>query len=50
MRLGQTWEVATWEIAQLKTCLLGKSLWECISWEQDFGKVPNIIIKVLDRD
>ena len=36
LRLGQTWEVAAWEIAHL-----GNIPWEVATWEKSFGKVPN---------
>ena len=28
LRLGQTWEIVTWEIAHLESCRFGKGLWE----------------------
>ena len=43
LRLGRTWEVAAWEIAQLGSCHLGKYSWEVAAWENAFGKVPNIM-------
>ena len=36
-QLGQTWEVAAWEIAHLE-----RYPWEGDTWEKSFGKVPNI--------
>jgi len=42
LRLGQTWEVAAWEIPHLGSCHLGKYPWEVDTWEKFFGKVPNI--------
>ena len=39
LRLGQTWEVPAWEIAQLEpvvnleSCCLGKSLWEISKYQ-----------------
>jgi len=39
LRLGQTWQVAAWEIAHL-----GEYPWEVAVWENAFGKVPNILI------
>ena len=42
LRLGQTWEVAAWEIAHLGSCHLGKYRWEVATWEKSFGKLPNI--------
>ena len=41
--LGQTWEVAAWEIARLGSFYLGKYPWEVATWEKYFGKVPNVI-------
>ena len=43
LRLGQPWEVATWEIAHLGSCNLGKYPWEVATWEKSFGKVPSIV-------
>ena len=40
--LGQTQEVAAWEIAHLGSLYLGKYPWEDTTWEKSFGKVPNI--------
>ena len=37
LQLGETWEVAAWEIAHLGSFHLGK-----YSWENSFEKVPNI--------
>jgi len=37
LRLGQTWEVVVWEIAQLENCHLGKYLWKVAAREKDFG-------------
>mgnify|MGYP000929313377 CR=1 FL=1 len=42
LRLGQTWEVAAWEIAHLGSCHLGKYPWEVATWEKSFGKLPII--------
>ena len=42
LRLGHTWEVAAWEIAQFGSFHLGKYSWEVATWEKSFGKVPNI--------
>ena len=47
LRLGQTWEVAAWETAYLKSCHLGKYPRGDATWENDFGKVPNIHHKPL---
>ena len=43
LRLGQTLEIAAWEIAHLGSCHLGKYPWEVVAWENVFGKVPNIL-------
>ena len=40
MRLGQTWEVAAWEIAHLGSCHLGKYPCEVTTWGKSCGKVP----------
>ena len=42
--LGQTWEVAAWEIAHLGSNRLGKYPWEVVTWKKSFGKVPNIVL------
>ena len=41
--LGHTLEVATWEIAHLGSCHLGKYPLEVASLENAFGKVPDTI-------
>ena len=41
LRLGQTWEVVAWEIAQLGSCHFGK-----YPWKKAFGKEPKIIYNV----
>ena len=38
LRLGQTWEVASWEILHLGSCHLGKYPWEVAGWKRPFGK------------
>ena len=43
LRLGQTGEVAAWEITVLESCHLGKYAWEVATWEKSFGKVPKIV-------
>jgi len=40
LRLGQTCEFAAWEIAYI---------WEVATWENPFGKVPNIILIVTSQ-
>ena len=40
LRLGLTWEVAAWELAQLGSCHLGRYTWEVAAWENAFGKSP----------
>ena len=42
LRLGQTWEVAVWEILHLVSCHSGKYHWDVATWDNPFGKVPNI--------
>ena len=51
LSLGQTWEVAAWEIERLGSCPLGKCTWENAlgkmhlgkyTWGKAFGKVSNI--------
>jgi len=37
LSLGQTWEVAVWEIERLGSCPLGK-----YPWKKAFGKVSNM--------
>jgi len=49
LRLGQTWKVAAWEIAQLGSCHLEKYSWEVAAWKKAFRKVPNIILKRLQN-
>ena len=44
LRLGQTWEVAVWEIAHLRSFHLGKYPREIDACKYAFGKVHNIII------
>ena len=36
LRLGQTLEVAAWEIAHLESCHWGKYPWEVATWERFF--------------
>ena len=50
LRLGQTWEVAVWEIAHLGSCYLGKYPWYVATLEKAFGKVPNIDFNLLETD
>ena len=38
-RVGQTWEVATWEFVHSGGCQVKKYPWEVDAWENDFGKV-----------
>jgi len=40
LRLRQTWEVGTWEIAHLGSSNLGKYPWEIFVWKKSFGRVP----------
>ena len=42
LQLGQTWEVAVWEIAKLGSLHLVIHNWEDGDWEKAFRKVPNI--------
>ena len=37
LRLGQTWEVAAWEIAHLECCHLGRYPLEVAFWENPLG-------------
>ena len=43
LRLGQTYEIAAWEVVHLESCHLGKYPWEVDAWENAFGKMPNIV-------
>ena len=47
LRLGQTWKVTAWEIAQLGSCYLGKYPGKVAAWGKAFGKVPNIFQMVV---
>jgi len=40
------WEVATWEIANLGSCCLGKCPWEIDAEKNVFEKVPNFDLTV----
>jgi len=42
LQLGQTGDVAAWEIALLGSCHLGKHPWEIVSLGKSLWKVPNI--------